>query len=94
MGLRNQGGGVGGGAEVSLGVVCRALCSSGRLLLFLELLLLQAALLLTKLGPSVLEPYLAEEWIKISVWLKYFMDNFMPLLVTAFPPHFSESLCL
>lgn len=63
MGLGNQGGGgSGGGAggggagEVSLGVFSRALCSSGCFFLFLELLLLQAALLLTKLGPSVLEP--------------------------------------
>lgn len=61
MGLRKRGGrsGVGVG-EVSLGVLCRALCSSSRLLLFLELLLLQAALLLTKLGPPVLEPDLAD----------------------------------
>lgn len=59
MGLGNLGGG-GGVGEVSLGVLCRALRSSGCLLLFLELLLLQAALLLTKLGPAVLEPDLAD----------------------------------
>lgn len=68
MGLRYQGVGVGVGVgEVSLGVVCRTLCCSRHLLLFLELLLLQAALLLTKLGPAILEPDLAEEWIDGSV---------------------------
>lgn len=61
MGLRKQGGSSGVGvAEVGLGVLCRSLRSSSSLLLFLELLLLQAALLLTKLGPSVLEPDLAD----------------------------------
>lgn len=63
--LRNQG--VGVAVEVRLGVLCGALCSSGHLFLFLELLLLQAALLLAKLGPAILEPDLADRWMDRSV---------------------------
>lgn len=65
-GLRNQGGGGGvggGGSEVSLRVLCGTLGSSRRILLLLELFLLQAALLLTKLGPAVLEPDLADRYM-------------------------------
>lgn len=48
-------------AEVSLGLVRgRPLWSSGCLLLLLKLLFLQAPLLFAKLGPSVLEPHLAD----------------------------------
>lgn len=46
--------------DVSLGVLRRSLRCSSCLLLLLELLLLQAALLLAKLGSAVLEPDLAD----------------------------------
>lgn len=65
MGLGNQGCGVGVG-DISLGVLSRTLCSSGCLLLLLKLLLLQTALLLAKLGPTVLEPDLVDGWIDRS----------------------------
>ena len=62
MGLGKQGGhgaAVAGG-DVALGLLRRSLRHSCRLLLLLELLLLQAALLLAKLGSAVLEPDLAD----------------------------------
>lgn len=55
--LRSQGS---GSSEIILGVLCSTFGSSLSFFLFLELLLLQAALLLTKLGPTVLEPNLAD----------------------------------
>lgn len=83
MGLRNQsGGGAGGGGggsgvgEVWLAVIRRALCGPGRLLLFLELLLLKAALLLTELGPTVLEPDLVEQRDGVNKWVKEANKNF------------------
>lgn len=75
MGLGEQGssGGVGGSGvgcvgvgQVSLWVLCGSLRSSRRLLLFLELLLLQAALLFTELGPPVLKPNLSDRPGKTS----------------------------
>ena len=59
------GGGVGGGVGVGIGVggvgfVLLLAGVRGLLLLLLELLLLQAALLLAELGAAVLEPHLAE----------------------------------
>lgn len=76
MRFREQGGCRSAAAvQVSLGVVrWRTLWCSSRLLLLLKLLLLQAPLLLAKLGPPVLEPHLADR-IRKCVFVLLNMEN-------------------